>query len=1092
MKFRRASAWAAIASIAAVGLLGWLAVQIRTAILPDRIEAAPQLVKLRADMERRAATNPTSAASAPVRPIRTPWGTGPDAERIVADLEAAGTPAPVPEAPPEIELPAGPVRLAVGTLGMADAARDSELADLLVATMGGDSGYQFVERREFKKLVSEFELGAAGAIRPSDAVKLGRLLQADWFLFGSPYRSGNQRSTVVRIVDAGTGVMRDLAVQDADESAPLAAERLAAMLRRQRDGGDPAGSTPEFVAIGGFVDLSVRPRHPGVEAEMRGHLTTALAATGRKVLERELTGLLLDEIRMQQAGWTQGSQRARRFRAAFWMVDGFWQSFDSVGDQIEATVRVTRIGGSTARRGIRADRGPELLAAAMRSTEELLAANHDGVPKPSRRAEVAAQIARGVERSHLPANAVDPIAVVPWQITGKGGHEEIARVHRESLLAAIPFFESALLLDPDNALAKLHVARCLADPGVGRPDEARAYYRELMDSTNHTVARFAGMGIGRTLDDYGTAEQARDWYRYLERRAPDSEKPWYKSFADSAENRVRRPDRARNPEHRAAREDALRSSLARWRNEARASKDISITGEFFAFMHGSKLAPDEFQDHLEEFVPKLSREFPEFEPHILVRAAAVATRTNTPLRRQIETSIEAATRSPHSVVAATNYFEWVGALSDKALEDPDLRLGVLVADALSAAGAAGIHGRYSGALEQACASIYVGAGRWHDAEQVYRRMSELVTQAKLPSREGWRLFPIGRSRMIDLCRAKQSLEALTTPEEFSLGSPVFTLNKPFLFRPDGDRVWVAIDDQLLEQTLDGKPGTHHKFARPLLGFRTMAVGPGHIWIGHDEGLLEFNRADGTFRGIGIADGLLLPVVQALHWADGYLWIGYYDGASGGVSRMDTKSHAIRSFTPNLRDEGEHTARLGRKTSEWNEAPKEPVWSLTTRGNDELWVSVGGKGFQRLRTTTGEWATPMRWRPWIHMLHVPRVRTVVANAAWVAGCEEPQTPERAETAPILFLPQGSDEANDIDAEQGLPYRAVRSMALDGDVLWTSGPAYVAAFDLKTRRRVALRLFNFHVVSDLVLSGSDVWFRVNEKVYRVPRSVAAAAR
>ena len=53
---------------------------------------------------------------------------------------------------------------------------------------------------------------------------------------------------------------------------------------------------------------------------------------------------------------------------------------------------------------------------------------------------------------------------------------------RRNLEEAVRSFETVLLLDPGNRDAKIYLGACFRDPLIDRTDEARQYYREIIES----------------------------------------------------------------------------------------------------------------------------------------------------------------------------------------------------------------------------------------------------------------------------------------------------------------------------------------------------------------------------------------------------------------------------------------------------------------------------------------------------------------------------------------------------------------------------------------------------------------------------------
>src|SRR5439155_21510542 len=118
--------------------------------------------------------------------------------------------------------------------------------------------------------------------------------------------------------------------------APALASSLAAFVRRSRqDAADPKPKT--YLAIGSFEDLSVNSRQAAVPRELRSYLTAAYQSTGVAMLEREFVSTLLREVYLDMAGLTEESvtNAPKAMQAAYWLVDGFYQSYETTNLQVE-------------------------------------------------------------------------------------------------------------------------------------------------------------------------------------------------------------------------------------------------------------------------------------------------------------------------------------------------------------------------------------------------------------------------------------------------------------------------------------------------------------------------------------------------------------------------------------------------------------------------------------------------------------------------------------------------------------------------------------------------------------------------------------
>jgi len=72
-------------------------------------------------------------------------------------------------------------------------------------------------------------------------------------------------------------------------------------------------------------------------------------------------------------------------------------------------------------------------------------------------------------------------------------------------LEAIHAFQSALLLEPTNNEAKFHLATCLQTPVVGKIDEARELYRQIIDEdVDRSLGRRSARGNWKGLSPLTT------------------------------------------------------------------------------------------------------------------------------------------------------------------------------------------------------------------------------------------------------------------------------------------------------------------------------------------------------------------------------------------------------------------------------------------------------------------------------------------------------------------------------------------------------------------------------------------------------------
>lgn len=997
----------------------------------------------------------------------------------------------VPEPPIAPVRRDGPVRLAIGPLGTGSASSDGEAADLLTATLSSEPFLNLVERRELVRLMSEIELGAAGAVKPADALRLGKLVRADWFLLGGTYRGSSTTNAVIRLVDAGSGVLLNLSViPERPEGSVEVAATLAALVRQALGATNASVRAPEYVALGGFADVGVSPRFADLERNLRSHLAGALAGTSLIQLERELTALLLEEVRLQQAGLIEAGASPPRIQSAFWLVDGFWQPVDSVGDDVELNLRVSRIGGAVHRRHLRAPRGSPLESAAADAMLELLRSAPPPDRPATRKGEIRAQLAKGMERAGFTDDSLESRLWANWWANRWNPNQQNLADRREHLQAAIQSFETVLLLDPGNGLAKLFLARCLVDPAVARPDEARGLYRELLDDKNGRIARTAMESLGASFEAYGETERAIATFRELEARAPETFKAGLRQRLDFASRRT--PELNRGPLDWAEREAAALKSMAVWKEQAQRSGHYSDSPVLSDFLAGPPEQAAERLARLEAFLPQLLAAAPELEPHLLTLTLRLWPATNHPFLTRFEASLQTVRQDPTRLLAPRNYFNrlsWDG--FGWAFDHKLNALSAQMADTVLAARDAGVVFDFRPPFQMRVALSYSYANRPREAVAASRRVEQEVVA--MESGGPWGRHPswLMRDALLRYNQEKLGEPIDSKTNTFDLGPAVVFPARPFLFMPDGPQLWLVNANRVWSVPLSGGASVTNEFAlEPDLIPRALQQTADSLWIGSDRGLFRFDKRTRAVRRWTKADGLLLDEVRTLRVDGPRLWIGYelYQQTErrsvGGVSEMNLGDTRIRSFIPPLEDFREPRLEFDRRGSEpdWQRPPSRPVRTFARTGDDEMVAAVAGIGLQAFDSRTGKWSAT------VPSVADPDIETLVSSADWLVAGEAPYHADPDRRHALTIVSRRTGERHRVGTTDGLPFAAVTTLALDGDRLWVGGPCYLLIFDLPTRSVVHRCLMNNTTVYHLQIAGDNVWVRLNSALYRFPRQLA----
>jgi len=116
-----------------------------------------------------------------------------------------------------------PIRLAICGFAVRTDVPDiqklnTRLTDLLAVKLSQAGGIELVERQKIESVGKEIGLSLAQISRAEDTIKAGQLLRADWIVIGALTKAEGGHTLIVKIVDARTGILRDLTVFSLDEN----------------------------------------------------------------------------------------------------------------------------------------------------------------------------------------------------------------------------------------------------------------------------------------------------------------------------------------------------------------------------------------------------------------------------------------------------------------------------------------------------------------------------------------------------------------------------------------------------------------------------------------------------------------------------------------------------------------------------------------------------------------------------------------------------------------------------------------------------------------------------------------------------------
>ena len=240
--------------------------------------------------------------------------------------------------------PSRRIRLAVGSLGLPDEEQNRQAGDLVVAALSSARNLEMVDRQSLNAVLNEAAMSLSGLVRAQSAVRVGKLLRADWFLLGTSGNINGRQCLLARIVDARTGALRDLTALPNDGGPSGLASSVADFVRQSRHNASTGGKRT-LLSIGSFVDHSQNAHQAGFGNQLRAHLLASLqGSTNVTILEREYVDLLLQEVWLDLAGMTdqRGTGTQERMLTALWMVDGDYVSSEEKGPEVELNLTLAQ------------------------------------------------------------------------------------------------------------------------------------------------------------------------------------------------------------------------------------------------------------------------------------------------------------------------------------------------------------------------------------------------------------------------------------------------------------------------------------------------------------------------------------------------------------------------------------------------------------------------------------------------------------------------------------------------------------------------------------------------------------------------------
>ncbi len=856
------------------------------------------------------------------------------------------------------------------------------------------------------------------------------------------------------------------------------------------------------------------------------------------MLEREFVNVLLREMYLDLAGLTEGSATnvLKPMQAAYWIVDGLYQSYETTNLQVEIVLDVRRMFGRNQQVQLREKAG-EPLFQSVKSTIDAVMDRDKAALLFSRATEVKAQLHTGLDLARIAGDHTR----VHYEGYSPPPKNEMARRVRNAR-EAIRCFETVLLLDPTNREARVCLATCLRKSFNDRFDDAREYYRQVIDApVEDQWSRIARDALVRSFEWPNPSQSKVQWFVNAAQSTTNSTAiAFYKAqMKEASEDAVLEPG---TPQ-------AERLAEQRLFKKIKAFDDLIHTGsgmfsasmgmDYFASELGE--APAVFARRLTDLYPKIKVRFPDLAPFALASIIRFQVDTNAAIFAEFERTLEWCVNNSSKIPqkGTTFWSHLNSAVYYWASEHKyhGLALKVLEATGRAAAFDPAAKGRFDEDYElMELAFCYMDCQRWSNALSILEPQRKGPIEMSSGGTWGPGFTTVWPHKQAALCREKLGLPLVTDPREFDLGEPCLHLHKPKRYSPTGDDnpaiavaaegLWIGSDARLMHLDFDLK--TNLVLTLPLedpSAVRVILADTARVWLGtQGSGLIEFDKTTKETRKITEKDGLLMNYISALHESGDTLWIGYgmvhrlgsqiviESGSRGGLGSLDLKTRQFTSFSASLHN-----------TSSDTNPPRTTVTDVRSDSTGDIWFVTGSR-LMRYQTAEQTWS-PLRRSEGIRTACYELDRENLIEALGLSQVEVTietqlkagQTDPGSATKQLLTLDEsvrlqatlktnGSGTRARVSKRGALPYRvALETRALrtgtarsllDADVLpgypttltlagrdlWVGGQGYVALVNLEENKIKKLAYISAPSVDRIHLGGGYLWVQCDKHLYR----------
>jgi len=996
-------------------------------------------------------------------------------QELAAIAAKAYGPAPSMQTVPEQLKPGLRVRLAIGSLGMPTEEQNRNVSDLALAELNGAKGLEMIDRQALEKVLGELRLSAAGLVRASDAVRAGKLLRADWFLLGTPATVNGANVAVVRLVDARTGATRDATMIPSTAGAQTFASKLTAFVRQSReDASNPKPKT--YMAIGSFEDLSLNSRQAALPRELRSYLAAAYEGSGVTMLEREFVSILLQEMYLDLAGLTDESatNAPKPMLAAYWMVDGFYQSYETTNLQVELEINVHRVFGRNQSLQLREKTGESFFRSVKTNIDRVMAQDKAALVF-SRLTEEKLLMQNGKALARFGGDDWPDYLWVDYEgYSAPLSESEMARRVRNAR-EAVRSFETVLLLDPTNREARICLASCFRKTLIERLDEARDYYRQVIDvPVEDRWSNIARQALVHSFEFPNPSESRLQWFQNAVKGTGN---PAAVAFYNSQAKRAREDvtiQRGGTSEAERLAEERLFEKIKSFDSlvhTANGSDSPNIGMDEYAQALGNDRAL--VGRRLVELFPKMREQFPDLVPFLLASIVTFQMETNAPIFDEFERTLDWCVEHPDKIPSQGTTF-WSHLRSSVyywATDHHYDELALKVLETISRAAAVDPDARSCFASEPdrlEFAFCYMACQRWSNSLSIFETYSNRPIEMGGAGSWGPPRTVVLPNKQAAYCREKLGLPRVIDPHEFDLGEPCLHFHEPKRYFPMSgenpvvaaapDGLWIGISGTLMR--LDFDLHTNLSARMPFEAtspFSAIDVGSSKVWLGtRGSGLIEFDKTTQKIQHYTEKDGLLMDDVSALRVLGDTLWIGYGKEFGGGLGKLDLKTRTCTSFGASMYTDSAVTM-----------PPRSPVTEIRPGPDGDIWF-IANLTLARYRVAKNLWEA------------LPNKEGVAVGCFETDGEHLIKSLGLAQLGLAIETIHGS-ERRLLDAG-ALPSVPTTLTFVEHD-LWIGGLGFVALVDLQENKIKKIAYVSARSVDTIQRGGGYLWVQCDKHIYRM---------